>query len=164
MTEIVMLDDTEIVRIVMSYYEAVDSGDADRLADVYLASATTTLKFNADDPIVSKEAIRAFSAQFFSMASVRHSQIDVWKTPLMGDVVPVELAHPRGEGTLTVISTALPTFTLNSSGGPTELPLPATSIFTIDLESGKLASVHNMFDLGKVFAAAADPDPTSGRR
>ena len=33
------------------------------------------------------------------------------------------------------------------------LPLPATSIFTVDKQTEKFVSVHNMFDLAKVYAA-----------
>jgi hypothetical protein len=35
----------------------------------------------------------------------------------------------------------------------TSLALPATSIFTIDRQTEKFVSVHNMFDIAKVFAA-----------
>jgi len=33
------------------------------------------------------------------------------------------------------------------------LPLPATSIFTVDKQTEKFVSVHNMFDIDKVYNA-----------
>lgn len=54
------LTDAEIVRIVQNYYDSVDSLDADRIAGTYLPAPTTTLQFNADVPIVTVDAIRAF--------------------------------------------------------------------------------------------------------
>ena len=35
----------------------------------------------------------------------------------------------------------------------TSVALPATSIFTIDKQTEKFVSVHNMFDIAKVYAA-----------
>jgi hypothetical protein len=145
----------DLVRIVQAYYDSVDSRDAARVADNYLAAPNTTLQFNADEPIVTVEAIKDFSAQLFQIASVRHSMIDIWVTPLMGDVVPVNLAPARSDSTVTVVSTALPTFTVDTGSGVTQMAVPATSIFTIDIGSEKFVSVHNMFDLAKVYAAVA---------
>jgi len=73
----------------------------------------------------------------------------------MGEVVPREMPLGQSAATITVVSTALPTFTIDNAAGATKLALPATSIFTIDKESGKFVAVHNMFDVGKVYAAAA---------
>lgn len=151
---ITSVSDADLIRIVQAYYDAVDSGDASRVAETYLSAPSTTLKFNADDPIVTIAAIKEFTARFFDVARVKHSKIEIWKTPLMGDVVPVDLQPARGSSTVTVVSTALPTFTIGDGSASTRLALPATSIFTIDMQSGKFASVHNMFDLAKVFAAA----------
>jgi hypothetical protein len=145
--------DADIVRIAQKYYDAIDSRDAARVADAYLEAPSTTLQFNADDPIVTVAAIREFSARFLEVVSVRHTMIDVWTTPLMGDIVPVNLPALRSSGTVTVVSTALPTFSVEQGSTVKAIPLPATSIFAIDIESQKLASVHNMFDLGKVYAA-----------
>src|SRR5262249_34963653 len=56
------IPEATIVRIVQSYYDAVDSLDADRIGGLYLPEPSTT-QFNADSPIVSVEAIKAFSAR-----------------------------------------------------------------------------------------------------
>ncbi|MEU3957993.1 ketosteroid isomerase family protein [Streptomyces achromogenes] len=143
----------DILRIVQEYYDSVDSRDAARVADNYLVAPDTTLQFNADDPIVTVEAIKAFTAQLFQSVSVKHTMIEVWNTPLMGDIVPVDLAPARSASTVTVVSTALPTFSIDSRSEMTRVAVPATSIFTIDIASEKLVSVHNMFDLAKVYAA-----------
>ena len=80
--------------------------------------------------------------------------IEIWTNPLKGDVVPVDLPPPRSSSTITVVSTALPTFSIrNASGGTSSLALPAASIFTIDKQAEKFVSVHNMFDIAKVYAA-----------
>ena len=148
------LTDGEIVRIVQHYYDSVDSLNADRIAGTYLPAPTTALQFNADEPIVTVDAIRAFSAGFVgAVASIRHTRIDIWARPLMGDVVPVDLPAARNEATLTVASTALPTFTIGEGAAAKRVALPATSVFTIDVASGKFVSVHNMFDIAKVYAA-----------
>jgi hypothetical protein len=148
------LTDPEIVRIVQNYYDSVDSLDADRIAGTYLPAPTTTLQFNADEPILTVDAIRAFSAGFVgAVASIRHTRIDIWARPLMGDVVPADLPAARTDATLTVVSTALPTFTVGEGVAGRRIALPATSIFTIDVASGKFVSVHNMFDITKVYAA-----------
>lgn len=146
--------DAEIVRIVQGYYDAVDSLDADRLARLYLQAPTTTLQFNADKPIVTVDSIRAFTAELCGAVSgIRHSQIDVWARPLMGGVLPVEPVAPRTEASVTVVSTALPTFTIGKGADARQLALPATSIFTIDSASRKFVAVHNMFDISQVYAA-----------
>ncbi len=148
------ISDENIVRMVQGYYDAVDSLDPDRLAGVYLPTPTTTLRFNADEPILTVDAIRSFSAGFTgSVTSIRHSRIDVWVRPLMGDVLPADPAVTRSEATVTVVSTALPTFTIGEGTDAQRIALPATSIFTIDIASGKFVAVHNMFDIGKVYAA-----------
>jgi hypothetical protein len=54
---------------------------------------------------------------------------------------------------VTVASTALPTFSIDTGSEVTRIAVPATSIFTIDIASEKFVSVHNMFDLAKVYAA-----------
>jgi hypothetical protein len=152
----------DLVRIVQEYYDSVDSGDPARVADNYLAAPDTTLQFNADDPIVTVEAIKDFSARLFNIASVKHSRVDIWTDPLMGDMVPVDLAPARSATTITVVSTALPTFSVRSdfSVDPdptvTRVAVPATSIFTIDIASERFVSVHNMFDLASVYAAIGD--------
>jgi hypothetical protein len=146
------IPDADIVKVVQAYYTAVDSGDVDQVANAYLAAPFTVLKFNADDPIVTVDAIREFSARFFQVADIEHSMVDVWANPLMGNVVPVDLTPPDSAlTTVTVVSTALPTFTVGSAR--TRLALPATSIFTIDVQTHKLVSAHNMFDIAKVYAA-----------
>jgi hypothetical protein len=142
-----------IKRIVQSYYDGVDSRDADRLANVYLSAPSTTLAFNADAPITGVDAIRGFASQFFQAVSVKHTMIEVWVTALMGEVLPVEMPPGRSAATITVVSTALPTFTIGSGANAQTLAVPATSIFTIDTRSEKFVSVHNMFDIGKVYAA-----------
>jgi len=148
------IPETEIVRIVQAYYDAVDSRDPDRLAARYLDSPTSTLQFNSDEPIVTIDAIRVFTAQFVNaVSSIRHSRIDVWIQPLMGNVVPTDLLAERSSSTLTVVSTALPIFTIGEGESSRRIMLPATSIFTIDIASERLVSVHNMFDIGKVYAA-----------
>ena len=40
-----------------------------------------------------------------------------------------------------------------NASGVTSLALPAASIFTIDKQAEKLVSVHNIFDIAKVYAA-----------
>jgi len=79
--------------------------------------------------------------------------IEIWTNPLKGGVVPVDLPPPRSSATVTVVSTALPTFSIRNASGVTTLALPATSIFTIDQQTEKFVSVHNMFDIGKVYDA-----------
>jgi hypothetical protein len=153
MTTKTTLPITDVVRIVQEYYDSVDSRDAARVADNYLVAPDTTLQFNADDAIVTVEAIKAFTAQLFQNVSVEHTKIEVWNTPLMGDIVPVDLAPARSASTVTVASTALPTFSIAAGSEVTRIAVPATSIFTIDLASEKFVSVHNMFDLAKVYAA-----------
>src|SRR5215475_5944352 len=148
------ITEAALIPIVQSYYDAVDSMDADRLGSLYLPTPSTTLQFNADPPIVTVEAIKAFSAQLFqAVAGIKHSMIEIWMNPLKGDVVPVDLSPPRSSSTVTVVSTALPTFSIRKASGVTSLALPATSIFTIDKQTKKFASVHNMFDIAKVYAA-----------
>src|SRR6516225_8137821 len=144
-----------LIRIVQSYYDAVDSLDAERISGLYLRAPFTTLQFNADPPIVTVEAIKAFSAQFTqALAGIKHSMIEIWTNPLKGDVVPVDLPPARSSSTVTVVSTALPTFSIrNASGGTSSLALPAASIFAIDKQAEKFVSVHNMFDIAKVYAA-----------
>ena len=73
------IPEATIVRIVQSYYDAVDSLDADRISGgLYLPEPSTT-QFNADSPIVSVEAIKAFSARFTqAVAGVKHSMIEIW--------------------------------------------------------------------------------------
>ncbi len=112
------------------------------------------MQFNADAPIIGNDALRAFAAEFFGAVSgIRHSRIDVWARPLMGDVLPVDPAVPRSEATATVVSTALPTYTIGEGEDVQHIAVPATSIFTIDIASGKFAAVHNMLDIGKIYAA-----------
>src|SRR5262249_39945846 len=148
------IPEATLTRIVQSYYNAVDSLDADRIASLYLPAPSTTLQFNADPPIVTVEAIKAFSAQLFqTVAGIKHSRIEIWTTPLMAIFVPPALPPPRSSSTVTVVSTALPTFFIRNASGVTSVALPATSIFTIDQQTEKLVSVHNMFDIGKVYAA-----------
>jgi len=148
------MPEATLIRIVQSYYDAVDSMDADRIANLYLRASSTTLKFNADPPIVTVEAIKAFSAQFTqAVAGINHSMIEIWTNPLKGGVVPVDLPPRRSSSTVTVVSTALPTFSIRGASGVTSLALPATSIFTIDRQTEKFVSVHNMFDIAKVYAA-----------
>ena len=90
------IPEATLIRIVQSYYDAVDSMDADRLGSLYLPAPSTALQFNADPPIVTVEAIKAFSAQLFqAVASIKHSMIEIWTNPLKGDVVPVDLPPPR---------------------------------------------------------------------
>jgi len=148
------ISEATLIRIVQSYYDAVDSRDADRLGSLYLPAPSTTLQFNADPPIVTIETIKDFSAQLFqTVAGIKHSMIDIWTNPLMGDVVPVDLPPPRSSSTVTVVSTALPTFSIRNASGVTSIALPATSIFTIHKQTEKFVSVHNLFDLAKVYAA-----------
>ena len=47
----------------------------------------------------------------------------------------------------------LPIFSIRNASGVMRLPLPATSIFTIDKQTEKFVSVHNMFDIAKVYGA-----------
>src|SRR6516165_5627963 len=133
------IPEATLIHTVQSYYDAVDSMDADRLGSLYLPAPSTTLKFNADPAIVTVEAIKAFSAQLFqAVASIKHSMIEIWTSPLNGDVVPVDLPPPRTSSTVTVVSTALPTFSIrNASGVTSSLALPAASIFTIDKQAEK---------------------------
>jgi hypothetical protein len=147
------IPDTGLIRIVQAYYDSVDSRDAARVASNYLPAPSTTLQFNADDPIVTVEAIEGFSARFFQAVSVKHSNIEIWANPLMGDVVPVDLWPARSSSTVTVLSTALPTFSIGEGSAVTRVAVPAASIFTLDRQSEKFVSVHNMFDLAKVYAA-----------
>lgn len=148
------ISEKSLVRIAQAYYDAVDSRDAERLGNLYLPALSTTLQFNADPAILGIDAIRQYSNQFFNAVSnIKHSMIEVWTTPLMGDIVPVDLPAGRSGSTVTVVSTALPTFTVKTSSGVTDIAVPATSIFTIDKETEKFVSVHNMFDLAKVFSA-----------
>ena len=148
------MPEATLIRIVQSYYDAVDSMDADRIVNLYLPAPSTTLQFNADPPIVTVEAIKAFSAQFTqAVAGINHSMIEIWTNPLKGGVVPVDLPPRRSSSTVTVVSTALSTFCIRGASGVTSLALPATSIFTIDKQTGKFVSVHNMFDIAKVYAA-----------
>ena len=149
------LSEAEIIGIAQAYYDGVDSRDPDRLAGLYSSAPSTSLAFNADPPIVGRAAIRDFCAQFFQAVTVKHTRIEVWTRALMGEVVPREMPLGQSAATITVVSTALPTFTIDNAAGATKLALPATSIFTIDKESGKFVAVHNMFDVGKVYAAAA---------
>jgi hypothetical protein len=44
----------------------------------------------------------------------------------------------------------------------TSLALPATSIFTIDAQTEKFVSVHNMFDIAKVYATVQPSTRGSG--
>ena len=46
-----------------------------------------------------------------------------------------------------------PIFSIRNASGVMRLPLPATSIFTIDKQTEKFVSVHNMFDIDKVYNA-----------
>jgi hypothetical protein len=148
------ISDGDIVRIVQGYYDAVDSLDPERLASLYLPAPTTTLQFNADEPIVTVDAIREFTVGFSgAVSSIRHSRIDAWVRPLMGDVLPADPAATRSGSTVTVVSTALPTFTIGEGTEAQRIALPATSIFTIDIASRKFVAVHNIFDIGKVYAA-----------
>ena len=148
------MPEATLIRIVQSYYDAVDSMDADRIANLYLPAPSTTLQFNADPPIVTVEAIKAFSARFTqAVAGINHSMIEIWTNPLKGGVVPVDLPPRRSSSTVTVVSTALPPFSIRGASGVTSLALPATSIFTIDKQTEKFISVHNMFDIAKVYAA-----------
>ena len=131
-----------LIRIVQSYYDAVDSRDADRLGSLYLPTPFTTLQFNADSPIVTVEAIKSFSTKLFqAVAGIKHSMVEIWTNPLKGGVVPVDLPPPRSNSTVTVASTALPTFSVRNASGVTSLALPATSIFTIDNQTEKFVSV-----------------------
>ena len=148
------IPEAALIRIVESYYDAVDSMDADRIGSLYLPAPSTTLQFNADPPIVTVEAIKAFSAQFTkAVVGIKHSMIEIWTNPLKGGVVPVDLPPPRTSSTVTVVSTAVPTFSIRNASGVTSVALPATSNITIDKQTEKFVSVHNMFDIAKVYAA-----------
>jgi hypothetical protein len=69
--------------------DAVDSLDAGRIANIYLPAPSTTLQFNADPPIITVEAIKAFSARFAQIVTgIRHTIIEIWTNPLKGGVVP----------------------------------------------------------------------------
>ena len=148
------IPEAALIRLVQSYYDAVDSLDASRIAGLYLPAPSTTLQFNSDPPIRTVEAIKAFSAQFTqAVVGIKHTMIEIWTNPLRGGVVPVDLPPPRSNTTVTVASTALPTFSVRNGSGMTHIALPATSIFTIDKQTEKFVSVHNMFDIAKVYAA-----------
>src|SRR5262249_27350829 len=70
------ISEATLIRIVQSYYDAVDSLDADRIGSLYFPAPSTTLQLNADPPIITVEAIKAFSAQFTqAVAGIRHSMI-----------------------------------------------------------------------------------------
>ncbi|MEO0543264.1 MAG: nuclear transport factor 2 family protein [Pseudomonadota bacterium] len=59
--------------IARAYYAAIDAEDADEVASLYIPTAT--LQFNADDPILSKDAIRGFSEQFFAtVTAIEHTR------------------------------------------------------------------------------------------
>lgn len=75
--------------------------------------------------------------------------------------MPVDLAPGRSESTVTVTSTALPTYTFHAGPDAEVLALPATSIFTIDKPAEQFVSVHNMFDIAKVYAAVSAAAPNS---
>ena len=144
------LNAQDYISIAREYYAAIDAKDADRVASTYIPTAT--LKFNADDPIVSKDAIREFSEQFFSVVTtIEHTRVEVWTKPLLGSIRPTDVGEPMSEAAVTIVSTACPIFTI----GAVSLPIPATSIFSIDQSSGLFVSVHNMFDLDKTFAAVS---------
>ena len=49
--------------------------------------------------------------------------------------------------------TQAPAHLPKNASGVTSLALPAASIFTIDKQAEKFVSVHNMFDIAKVYAA-----------
>jgi hypothetical protein len=148
------IPEAALIHLIQSYYDAVDSLDAGRIANVYLPAPSTTLQFNADPPIRTVEAIKAFSSRFAqAVIGIKHSMIEIWTNPLKGGVVPVDLPPPRTNSTVTVASTALPTFSVRTVSGVTHIALPATSIFTIDKLTEKFVSVHNMFDIAKVYAA-----------
>jgi hypothetical protein len=148
------ISETTLIRVVQSYYDAVDSKDADRLSNLYLPAPFTALQFNTDPPILTVDAIKNFSARLFQVVvGIKHSMIEIWTSPLKGNVVPVDLPAPRSNSTVTVVSTALPTFSIRNASGMTHLPLPATSIFTIDKQTEKFVSVHNMFDIEKLYSA-----------
>ncbi|MGE1003718.1 hypothetical protein [Ralstonia pseudosolanacearum] len=147
------LPEARLIRLVQAYYDGVDSRDTDRFASLYLEAPSTALAFNADPPIVGVEAIRGFAAQFFQAVAVKHTKIEVWTNALMGEVLPTEMPPGRSDSTMTVVSTALPTFTIGNGIDAPTISVPATSIFTIDKQAGKFVSVHNMFDIGKVYAA-----------
>ena len=146
-----VLSDQDIVNIVQEYYAAVDSRDADRLAALYLDEATTTLKFNADPAIVTVDAIKEFTAGFSqAVAGIRHTMIEIWANPLLGNIVPIDL-EPSRTNARTVVSTATPVYSFFN--GSSDLALPAASVFTIDIKSRKFISVHNLFDIGQVYSA-----------
>jgi hypothetical protein len=148
------VSEATLIRLIQSYYDAVDSLDAGRIADLYLPAPSTTLQFNADPPIRTVEAIKAFSAQFTqAVAGIKLTMIEIWTNPLKGGVVPMDLPPLRTSSTVTVVSTALPTFSVRNASGVTNIALPATSIFTIDKQTEKFVLVHNMFDITKVYAA-----------
>ena len=148
------LSNADLVRIVQAYYNAVDALDPDRLASTYSAGPFTTLQFNADEPIIGTAAIREFTARFCQVvSSIKHTMIDIWTTPIMGNVVPVDLPPGRSASTTTVVSTALPIFAIGEGPAAMRLALPAASIFTIDIASEKFVSIHNMFDIGRIYAA-----------
>src|SRR5215471_13893311 len=119
------IPEAALIRIVQSYYDAVDSGDADRLGSLYVPAPSTTLQFNADPPIMTVETIKAFSAQLFqAVAAIQHSMIEIWTKPLKGDVVGIDLPPPRSSSTVTVVSTALPTFSIPKGSRVTNVALP----------------------------------------
>jgi hypothetical protein len=150
----VSISEATLIRIVQSYYDALDSMDKDRLGNLYLPAPSTTLQFNADPPIVTVDAIKHFSAQLFqAVAGIKHSMIEIWTNPLMGGVVPMNLPPTRSSSTVTVVATALPSFSIRKASAVTNVALPATFIFTIDKQTEKFVSVHHMFDIAKVYAA-----------
>ncbi|MDO5638686.1 MAG: ketosteroid isomerase family protein [Neisseria sp.] len=142
---------TEIIDTVQAYYDAVDSQEPDRLADLYLDAPDSTLKFNADPAIMGVNAIREFTAGFSTaLEKIKHARIEIWAMPLLGDIVPEDL-EPARTHSVTVASTALPSYWFKN--GADSISLPATSIFTIDVATKKFISVHNMFDIAQVYQA-----------
>src|SRR5262249_38165090 len=134
-----------------------------RLGSLYVPAPSTTLQFNADPPIMTVETIKAFSAQLFqAVAAIQHSMIEIWTKPLKGDVVGIDLPPPRSSSTVTVVSTALPTFSIPKGSRVTNVALPATSIIIIDMKTEKFVSVHNMFDIGKVYDAVRSQQTQGG--
>jgi len=97
------ISEATLIRVVQSYYDVVDSMDADRLGSLYVP-APSTLQFNADPPILTVEAIKAFSAQLFqAIAAIQHSMIEIWTNPLKGNVVPIDLPPPRSSSTVPFV-------------------------------------------------------------
>ncbi|KNC97992.1 uncharacterized protein SPPG_09427 [Spizellomyces punctatus DAOM BR117] len=147
------LPHTAIVQVVKDYYAGVDSRDADRLASLYHPSRCS-LQFNADPALVGLEAIRSFSANFFNaVLKIQHEKVEVWSQPLLGGVLPTR-EEMDDQDTITVASTALPTFTVTGNDGKQAVvTVPACSIFTIHAQTKKIVRVHNMFDLNKIYTA-----------